>query len=240
MRLRVNIAVVLTLVVASIVAAPTRAADPVPASAPAPGMRTLYLIRHGFYDNKDPADERVGRHLDSLGRAQAQLVADRLKSLPVKMNRVVSSTFVRAMETGDIIATTLGMTCARDSLIRECTPWSSRKDIRYDMMRNDNPDSATAELERAWAKYAVPSPNGPSHDVLVCHGNVIRWFVTKALGVDTKQWGSMDIANGSITIITIRPDSVVRLVTFDAFAHIPVEKQTFAGRGPGWVERTPR
>jgi serine/threonine-protein phosphatase PGAM5 len=199
-------------------------------------MRTLYLIRHGYYDAKDPADARVGKHLDSLGRAQALAAGERLKSLPVKMNRVVSSNFSRAMETGDIIAATLGMTCTRDSLIRECTPWSSRKDIRYDYP-GENPDSAGVELERAWAKYAVPSPNGPSHDVLVCHGNVIRWFVMKALGADTKQWGSMDIANGSITIITIRPDGMVRLVTFDAFAHIPLEKQTFAGRGPGWVER---
>ena len=44
-----------------------------PAAAPTPatssGARTLYLIRHGLYDEADPRDEAVGRGLVEAGRS---------------------------------------------------------------------------------------------------------------------------------------------------------------------------
>jgi serine/threonine-protein phosphatase PGAM5 len=205
------------------------AADP--PAAPA-GVRTLYLIRHGFYDFRDSTDDRVGRHLDSLGHAQARLVGARLAALPVKMSSLVSSELTRARETADDMAGPLGLTPARDSLLNECTPWANRPDIRYETP--DEPDSAVARLERAWARYVRPAGAADEHDVLVCHGNVIRWFVCRALGADTRQWGSMDIGNGSITAILVRPDGATRLAIFSDVGHLPLETQTWAGRGPGW------
>lgn len=227
--------VVLCLLLACVLPPAVRAADPPAASAasPAPGMRTLYLIRHGYYDARDPADARVGKHLDSLGHAQARLAGARLAALPVKMRSLVSSTLTRARETADDMGGILGMEVARDSLLNECTPWANRKDIRYDTP--DEPDSAVAQLERAWARYARPAAGADEHDVLVCHGNVIRWFVCKALGVDTRQWGSMDIANGSVTAIVVRPDGATRLAFFSDIGHLPLASQTWAGRGPGWA-----
>jgi serine/threonine-protein phosphatase PGAM5 len=50
--------------------------------------------------------------------------------------------------------------------------------------------------------------------VLVCHGNVIRYLVCRALGVDTKAWGSMGIRHASITEVFVRADGAVRLVTY--------------------------
>ena len=112
------------------------------------GLHVLYLIRHGYYDSKDPADERVGRHLDALGREQAGLIAARLKSLPVHFGEVRTSTFTRAMETGDIIGAALGLPVVRDSLISECTPPSSRPDIHHDTP--GEADSAQAQPFLPW------------------------------------------------------------------------------------------
>ena len=52
-------------------------------------------------------------------------------------------------------------------------------------------------LAAAWAKYMRATPEADTHDVLVCHGNVIRWFVSRALGPDTWRWSQMEIANAA-------------------------------------------
>lgn len=205
---------------------PERAADA------KPGMRTLYLIRHGEYDSRDSADARVGKHLTALGREQAGYVAQRLNALPVKFADVRTSTLTRAMETGDIIAEVLRVPVKRDSLFNEATPPASRADIRHDTP--GEADSAQSQFEAAWASYAKPSPTGDQHQIVAAHGNVIRWFVTKALGADTRQWANMEIAHCGLTIVTIKPDGAVRLLVFNDLGHLPLEKQTWAGRGPGW------
>lgn len=212
----------------------TSAQSPSMRAAPAApaGTHTLYLIRHGYYDWRDPANERVGKHLDALGREQARLVAKRLKSMPVRFATVRTSALSRAMETGDIIGQVLGLPVTRDSLLNECMPPADRPDLKWDTP--GEADSSQAQLEAAWAHYARPTPGADTHEVLAAHGNVIRWFVARAMGADTKRWAHMDIANGSITVITIKPDGNTRLVMYNEVAHLPTAKQTWAGRGPGW------
>jgi serine/threonine-protein phosphatase PGAM5 len=203
-------------------------------ATPQPGLRTIYLIRHGFYDRADSADDRVGKHLVQLGRDQAILVGHRLSQLPVKMTTLTSSMLTRAMETGDLMGQALHMNVGRDSLLNECGPHRNYTGTSRD---RDSTESAAAELqlERAWAKYVRPSPDGDAHDVLVCHGNVIRWMTCKAMGVDTKQWAAMDIGNGSLTVIVVRPDGTTRLVTYSDVGHLPVDKQSWTGRGGNWA-----
>jgi len=198
-----------------------------------PGVRYLYLIRHGMYDREERVDDRMGNGLNALGREQARLVAERLAKLPAKLASLVSSDYTRARETADIMGRVLGMTPARDSLLHECTPISERADLmsggrREDMGRCDS------TLSAAWANYVRPSPGMDVHDVLVCHGNVIRWFVSRALGTDTRRWSRMDIANASLTVIAVRADSMTRLVMFSDVGHLPLDEQTWAGRGAGW------
>lgn len=203
-----------------------------PAARKPAGMHTLILVRHGWYDYKDPADERVGRRLNALGREQARLAGKRLKQMDLRFGSVVTSRYTRAMETGDIIAAALDLAVVRDSLLNECTPPTDRTDIKWDTP--GEADSAQAQLEAAWARYAQPTPEQDTADVLACHGNVIRWFVTRAIGADTKRWAYQEIANGSFTVITIKADGSTRLVVYDDASHIPPAKQTWAGRGPGW------
>lgn len=231
-----SLAAALTLALPATPSVAQSPAAPSPSMAAAPkapaGLHTLYLIRHGYYDWRDPADARVGKHLDALGREQARLVAKRLKSMPVRFATVKTSAFSRAMETGDIIGQVLGLPVARDSLFNECTPPTDRPDIKWDTP--GEADSAQAQLEAAWARYAQPTPGVDTHEVIACHGNVIRWFLTRAIGADTRRWPYLEIANGSITVITIKPDGAVRLVMYNDIAHVPTSKQTWAGRGPGW------
>lgn len=198
------------------------------AQAAEPATRTLYLVRHGFYDSIPGADSKVANALNAVGREQAAFVADRLAALPIKFARVTSSEFTRARETGDIIAARLGLPCARDPLLNECTPPGAG-------LADDEIDAtASAQLEQAWQRFAQPASDAPASEILSCHGNVIRWFVCRALGVDTQRWTRMEIANCSLTLIQVRPDGSTRVQVFNDTAHIPLEKQTWSGKGPGW------
>jgi serine/threonine-protein phosphatase PGAM5 len=206
---------------------------------PIPGVRYLVLIRHGDYDRDDRVDDRVGNGLNARGREQAQLVGQRLAGLPVKLTSLVSSDYTRARETAEIMGRLLGMTPARDSLLRECTPAGDRPPTMGGAPPGEEP-ACDSTLAVAWARYARPSPGADAHDVLVCHGNVTRWFACRALGADTRRWRAMDIGNASITVIAVRADSTTRLVMFSDVGHLPVDRQTWTGRGAGWGKQPAR
>ena len=208
-----------------------RAAD----APPKPhGVHFIYLIRHGMYDpDTVQTDDRIGSALNPLGHEQARLIGARLAALPVKFHALVSSDFTRARETADEIGAIIHMTPVRDSLIHECTPTADRPDY---MKNHSSPDIALCEsnLQAAWSKYFVPTPDADTHDLLVCHGNVTRWMVAHALGMDPKTWTHFDIANCSLTILAVRPDGTTRMVMYSDVGHLPVDKQTWTGRGAGW------
>jgi serine/threonine-protein phosphatase PGAM5 len=204
------------------------------------GSRYVYLIRHGWYDGGDPRDERIGKGLDSLGRAQATLTGERLAHLPVKIDMLVSSTFTRARETADIIGQALHMTAVRDSDVSECSAPSYRPDYVH-VDNKAEMDSCQASLERAWTRYFRPlSGREDRHDVIVAHGNVIRWLVTRSLGLPTTRWPDYDIGNCSITAIVVRADGTTRLAAFSDTGHLPAALQTWTGRGAGWSPPPPR
>lgn len=205
-------------------------------AAPAPkGIRTVYFIRHGFYEADSTAEPRLGPGLNQLGREQAAIVGRYLSKLPVPISSLTSSTLTRARETADVMTLTLRMKVERDSLLSECTPRSENP--ATNSRDSDAEISACeAQLNMAWARYMRPSHETDTHDVLVAHGNVIRWFVARAVAGDTKKWGNMDIAHGSVTALTVRPDGSVRLVMFSDLNDLPLDKQTWAGRGAGWVK----
>ena len=214
----------------------TAAAQAPPGAArPAPGVHYVYLVRHGIYDRDTSAtDDRVSNGLNVLGHEQASLVGARLASLGVKFDRLISSEFLRAKQTADDMGVLLKMAPTRDALLNECTSTS----VSAAIMASEKPaDLAACDSARVkcWARYFVPTPEHDTYDVLVCHGNVIRWTLMRALGADTKHWSDQDSGNCSLSIIAVRPDGSIRLVMYSDVGHIPVEKQTWSGRAGGWV-----
>ena len=203
----------LGVLVAILLASPLAAAVPA-ASDAEPAPRTLYLIRHGEYDHDDSRDEDVGRGLVPLGCDQARLIGERLRDLPVDFSSLQSSTMTRARETADIVAEYLpGLDVARHRDIRECTPPTWREDIMADLEEGDGEPCA-------------------ARDLVVCHGNVIRWFVCSALDVETMAWMGMSIANCSLTVIRIDENGRIKLVSFGDVGHLPPAMTTFPG---GWA-----
>ena len=194
------------------------------------GVRTLYLIRHGQYDHDDDRSSDIGKALVPLGIAQSKLVANRLKSLPVKMSSLISSTMTRARQTAMIINQDFPeLELQQTRLIRECTPPTWREDI----MEGEDPEElkkCTDNLDAAFSKYFIPSPDEEDrYDIIVCHGNVIRYLVTKILKVETMSWLQMTTGNCGLTVVRIKPDGSMKLISFNDMGHIPPNLRTVIG-----------
>ena len=91
-------------------------------------------------------------------------------------------------------------------------------------------EECEANLEAAWSRIFLPvTGDGNEYDIVVCHGNVIRWFVTRVLEVDPHAWLGMSIANCSMTTVQVRADGSVKLIAFADSGHIPYEMTTYPG-----------
>lgn len=194
------------------------------------GIRTIYLIRHGDYAPQNDSLPDSENILTPLGIAQACLVSTRLKSMNIIFNSLTSSTMTRAKQTALVINKDFPeLKLEQSNLIMECTPPSWRKDVMAGVDTLEKGE-CVENLEQAFQKYFIPSPDDKNrNDIIVCHGNVIRYFVTKVLKVDTMAWLQMSISNCSLTIIRILPDGTMKLDAFSDYGHIPENMRTFTG-----------
>ncbi|HSQ35149.1 MAG TPA: histidine phosphatase family protein [Candidatus Binatia bacterium] len=194
------------------------------------GDRIIYLIRHGQYDHADTQDEFVGRGLVPLGIAQARLLAARLRAMPVEFASLTSSTMTRARETAMVIKGEFPrLELKQSELICECTPPTWRQDIMAETKAAEAA-ACVKNIEQFFRESFIPAAAaGDRHELVVCHGNVIRYFVAKALQVDTMSWLQMSISNCSLTVIRVLPDGKMKLDSFGDYGHIPENMRTFTG-----------
>jgi serine/threonine-protein phosphatase PGAM5 len=190
--------------------------------------RTLILVRHGAYAGH--SDSPDGPSITPLGVAQAHLVGERLRSLPTSITSITTSTMTRARQTATVIQESLrGVPLRESRLIRECMPPLSGEE-RPGADTDGEAKLCQATLDEAFHEYFVPARGAAQQDVLVCHGNVIRYFVTKALGVDTKAWLGMAVAHASITVIKTRADGTMTVLSVGDVGHIPPSLQSWGDR----------
>jgi serine/threonine-protein phosphatase PGAM5 len=181
--------------------------------------RTLYLVRHGAYVPDRNADPKVGPGLTPLGIAQARLIAARLNGSAVTFDSMTSSTLLRARETAAVLHETLAnVPLAQSPLISECTP-PVFEEATGEVAR-ERADCAK-QLDQAFAEFFTVVKGARRNDILVAHGNVIRYLVVKALKVDPRSWLGMSVAHASLTIIQVQPDGSMRVLAVGDSGHIP-------------------
>ena len=182
-------------------------------------IRTIYLIRHGQYHQiKDPSvtpDEPAVYGVDAdeiqrdggltpAGVRQAELTAQRLQALPISC--IYSSTLLRAVQTAAIIAQVIpGVTNTAHRDLWECIPHvpaklAARAEEYPAVALKRDQEQANA----AFARYFQPTDGDETadrHDVLVCHGNLIRYFVCRTLQVSLDAWINMYSHNCGVLML---------------------------------------
>lgn len=198
--------------------------------------RFLILIRHGQYhlEHDDDAD----RKLTELGREQLQLTGHRLKELSCQLNtkydKIFVSNMTRALESADIIASLLPdvpRELPGDALLREGAPYPPEPP-NWDVVKSRERTAKRLQgyfidgprIESAFRKYfrrAAYDQKEDSTEIIVCHANVIRYFVMRALQFPPEAWLRISLKNGSITFVAISPHGNVSLRSLGDAGHMP-------------------
>ncbi|KAJ8384931.1 hypothetical protein AAFF_G00197390 [Aldrovandia affinis] len=188
--------------------------------------RNILLIRHSQYNVNGNGDKE--RVLTALGREQADLTGQRLAALGLKYDVMIHSTMARATETAHIISKHLPevekVSC---DLLREGSPIEPvpRISLKPDSVYHED----GARIEAAFRRYihrADAQQQEDSNEIIVCHANVIRYFVCRALQFPPEGWLRMCLNNGSITWLTIRPSGRVGLRMLGDSGFMPPDKLT--------------
>ncbi|KAG8182710.1 hypothetical protein JTE90_026164 [Oedothorax gibbosus] len=190
--------------------------------------RYIFLIRHGQYADREKEDKN--RKLTELGNQQAELVGQRLKDLKFPYTKLIRSTLTRAIETTDIIRKHLSPTIRleKSDLLCEGCPCpvepkcgSFTPEYKYYV---DGP-----RIEGAFRKYfhrAKPGQEKDSYEIIVCHANVIRYFVCRLLQFPPERWLNFSLRHCSITRVAIFPNGFVRVDGVGDCGFLPKEKMT--------------
>lgn len=189
------------------------------------GIKYLHFIRHGQY-HMDKKEKRYGS-LTALGRQQARYVAKRLKDF--SYDTVFASTMKRAIETATIATKKLDIEKFDESdLLREGIPCLPSKTVREKKLDPTKFDLKKKQMDEAYDTIFTDNQSKTSrHQLYFCHGNIIRYFCTKALSIDENKWLDFDIYQCSLTTFTIDKENKLRLEIFGEIGHIPLEKRTF-------------
>ncbi|XP_051489631.1 serine/threonine-protein phosphatase PGAM5, mitochondrial isoform X2 [Apus apus] len=193
----------------------------------AKATRHIFLIRHSQYNLHGLSDK--DRTLTPLGREQAELTGQRLASLGLKFDQIIYSSMTRATETTEIISKHLpGVKKISTDLLREGAPIEPDPPVSH-----WKPEAVYyedgARIEAAFRNFihrADAKQEEDSYEIFVCHANVIRYIVCRALQFPPEGWLRMSLNNGSITHLVIRPNGRVALRMLGDTGFMPPEKIT--------------
>ncbi len=189
-------------------------------------VRVLYLVRHAYHDQDNPTGSELGGGLTPLGVKQAELTGKILAQKPV--SSIHCSSLNRADETARIIAKEIpGLVIQPTDLLWECIPSMTAK-LQIEMPNYTSQQVAQdrQRAEIAFRKYCKIAKRGDKHDVIVCHGNLIRYFVTMVLKAEVDSWMRMDICNCGITQILVQPEGDMAVLCHNDWSHLPKDLRT--------------
>jgi serine/threonine-protein phosphatase PGAM5 len=191
------------------------------------GCRILFLVRHGQYIT----DEKKSRHgqLSALGRRQAKRTGLRLLHLPdeVKLQAIYHSDMPRAVETAEIIASQLGeMPMHRMRALRETVPPLPKRRGFKPRTRKElaSVRAVTAKLKKMF--LTAPSGKRRRAELVVAHGNLIRYLVRLAMRDNAIDWWRLGTNNCGVTLIWVNSDKPNCLAHYNDVGHLPASMQT--------------
>ncbi|CAF2973526.1 unnamed protein product [Rotaria sp. Silwood2] len=192
-------------------------------------LRHLYLIRHGQYF--DHAINEKDKKLTSLGKEQLEYTGERLKQMNIKFDRLIHSGMVRAFESASIINQQFDhqFELIEDQNLAEGLPVAP---IPYAGISQHDVDAYGHKLriDKAFETYFHRARNDQykeTHDIIVFHANVLRYFICKIMQFPVEAWLRIVLNHGSITKIIILGNGDVLLIGVGDSGFMPTNKLTF-------------
>lgn len=198
--------------------------------------RYLYLIRHGQYV---VTPELPHGKLTHLGQLQAEHTGKHLLDVPI--TKIYSSSMSRAVETAELIAENFHLPegVQQSDSLRECVPsLPLRLEAQIRHYAAHAPDFDLEDIivhrmqaDEAYERYFRP-PDNPylpdSHELLVCHGNLIRYLVCRVLNTTLDAWANLYIIHCSISLIRVDDSGLTTLMYYNNAEHLPNKMRTEA------------
>ena len=136
----------------------------------------------------------------------------------------------RAQETAAIVTKTMGYRkkLYGSDLLHECVPGfpkKLRKKHGYSDLKKLKKDKL--QLDQIYKDIFTFSKKNRT-ELVVCHGNVIRYLLCKALKIDTETWTRFDIKQCGISMIELNSKTrSMKIIAHNDVGHIPHKLQTF-------------
>jgi len=183
--------------------------------------RIVYLVRHGQCEPQDTTREYVDVPLTPVGREQAVATAERLRDLNARA--IYCSTLRRARETAEIVATRCQAPPLRASmLLRELPDFRPRADETA----RERIELGKRREARAFAYYVRPADSSMMVDIVVTHGNLVRYFVCRILGMPPESMPTFGTSHCGITQLHVSGDGRMRLISYNDTGHLPERLRT--------------
>ena len=177
--------------------------------------RILHFVRHGAYEIT-PESAKHGGILTAVGKRQARRTARFFRGLPIKV--VHTSDLWRATQTAEIISEALPKVPIRSTrLLREMIPTGlPGRRVRVPLKRRKE---SRDDLQKIIRRYFKPA-RSVRHELVVCHGNLIRALTCTALNVRLTAWYQMGTYNCSITRFAVHGNGKIWLESFNETGHL--------------------
>jgi broad specificity phosphatase PhoE len=130
----------------------------------------------------------------------------------------------RAIETARLIRKRLGKVPFRFShLLREGVPVPVPGSTRA---QRDLMPQVRKRMDRAFARYFVPTRGRDRCELIVAHGNIIRYLLRLAIDDPPSRWWRLWPMNCGLSIVIIPDDGPRRIQSINDVGHLPLRMQT--------------
>jgi len=192
------------------------------------GMRRLLFLRHGQYDEDDTGE------LTPLGMKQARITARALAAEPLDV--IHTSTLLRARQTAAIIAEVFPhLTPRASSLLCEAIPTKLPKRLAHHV-EPGRVAKDRVRVAKAAKRLFRPARSGRT-ELVVCHGNIIRYLFCVSLGVKPETWIRLHTHHCGLTEIVVLPSGQLRGVRYNDLGHLPHALRTMSGKASPAAQR---
>ncbi|SOV11294.1 phosphoglucomutase-2 [Plasmodium sp. DRC-Itaito] len=190
----------------------------------------IILVRHGQYERRYKDDE-TSKRLTKEGCKQADITGKKLKDIlnNKKVSVIYHSDMIRAKETANIISKYFpDANLINDPNLNEGTPYLPDPLPRHSKFDAQKIKEDNKRINKAYETYFYkPSGDEDEYQLVICHGNVIRYFLCRALQIPLFAWLRFSSYNCGITWLVLDDEGSVVLREFGSVSHLPFESVTY-------------